>query len=108
MSGPVLRPVEFLTSTSASARSHWYNLDYRFAEAPQRVITCRQPVSTGTVFIEAAVSVDPTNVSVVAPSYVVTVTSFTTAFIYSFNEPWPYIRVRKTATSGGLNIIGVV
>lgn len=101
-----LRVVEFLTSASASSTSNWINLDYRFAEGPVRVIwSTQQPVS-GSVHIEAAPSV--ANVSAVAPTALVTVTTFTTAFKYEFTAPWPYIRVRKDAGTNGLNIIGVV
>lgn len=101
-----LRTVEFLVSASASSTSNWQNLDYRFAEGVVRVIwSTIQPVS-GSVHIEAAPSI--ANVSAAAPSFLVTVTTFTTAFKYEFTTPWPYVRVRKDAGTNGLNIIGIV
>ena len=101
-----LRVVEFLTSASASSTSNWFNLDFRFAEGPSRIIwSTTQPVS-GSVFIEAAATVS--SLTEVAPKTLVTVTAFTTAFKYDFTTPWPYIRIRKDASGNGLNIIGVV
>lgn len=111
MTGTILKPHTFFAETTASVVSSWYPVDYRYSGENLRtvvgVFSGTTATSSDEVILELKVSAGSDSVISTATAWIASAAS-TNGFSTVVTGPYTEMRVRKTGTTTGAKVLGVV